>query len=63
MRLTVLACLAIIGCARVAAAEQTRAVYMDPAVPLETRVRDLVLRMTLEEKAAEMMNTTPGVPT
>ncbi len=62
MRLTVLACLAIIGCARVAAAEQTRAVYMDPAVPLETRVRDLVLRMTLEEKAAEMMNTTPGVP-
>jgi len=25
-------------------------------------VRDLVSRMTIEEKAAEMMNTTPGVP-
>ncbi|HVU34623.1 MAG TPA: glycoside hydrolase family 3 C-terminal domain-containing protein [Opitutaceae bacterium] len=36
--------------------------YLDPSQPIETRVHDLVSRMTLDEKAAEMMNTTPGVP-
>ena len=36
--------------------------YLDPAQPLEKRVQDLVSRMTLDEKAAAMMNTTPGVP-
>jgi beta-glucosidase len=36
--------------------------YLDPAQPQEARIRDLVSRMTLEEKAAMMQNTTPGVP-
>ena len=39
-----------------------RPLYLDPAQPLETRVRDLVSRMTLDEKADAMRNTTPGVP-
>lgn len=43
-------------------AESSVPAYLDPSKPIETRVRDLVSRMTLEEKAAEMMNTTPGVP-
>jgi beta-glucosidase len=36
--------------------------YRDPRLPVEARVRDLVSRLTLEEKAAEMMNASPGVP-
>ncbi|HTZ21426.1 MAG TPA: glycoside hydrolase family 3 C-terminal domain-containing protein [Opitutaceae bacterium] len=48
--------------AATAAAPTSRLPYLDPDLPVETRVRDLVSRMTLEEKAAEMMNTTPGVP-
>ena len=36
--------------------------YLDPAVPLETRVQDLVSRLTLPEKASLLKNTTPGVP-
>src|SRR5208282_3150839 len=36
--------------------------YLDPTLPVDTRARDLVSRMTLEEKASMMENTTPGVP-
>src|SRR5436853_4566114 len=36
--------------------------YRDPALPVETRVQDLVSRLTLEEKASLLKNTTPGVP-
>lgn len=46
----------------IAAAAESRPLYQDPDQPIELRVRDLVSRLTLDEKAAEMMNTTPGVP-
>src|SRR3954469_5302139 len=36
--------------------------YRDPTQPIETRVQDLVARLTLEEKASLLKNTTPGVP-
>ncbi len=36
--------------------------YLDPVQPQEARIHDLVARLTLEEKAALMSNTTPGVP-
>ena len=39
-----------------------RPLYLDPAQPQETRIRDLIARMTLEEKASMMENATPGVP-
>lgn len=35
--------------------------FRDPKLPLEERVRDLVSRLTLEEKAAQMQNLTPAV--
>jgi beta-glucosidase len=35
--------------------------YRDPAQPMEARVQDLVSRLTLEEKATLLKNTTPGV--
>src|SRR5829696_6908847 len=39
-----------------------RAPYLDPSLPLERRVDDLVSRMTLEEKVSQMMNAAPAVP-
>ena len=38
------------------------AAYLDPNVPLEQRVNDLVSRMTLEEKVSEMQDVAPGIP-
>ncbi len=43
-------------------AEEPRPRYLDPAQPQEARIRDLIARMTLEEKASMMENSTPGVP-
>lgn len=36
--------------------------WKDPAQPLEVRVKDLVSRMSLAEKAAQMHNTAPAIP-
>ena len=36
--------------------------YLNPALPLERRVDDLVSRMTLEEKVSQMMNVAPAIP-
>ena len=35
--------------------------YKNPNLPIETRVNDLVSRLTLEEKVAQMMNATPAI--
>ncbi|HRG92076.1 MAG TPA: glycoside hydrolase family 3 N-terminal domain-containing protein, partial [Chitinophagaceae bacterium] len=34
----------------------------NPSVPFETRVNDVVSRLTLEEKVAQMLNATPAIP-
>jgi len=36
--------------------------YLNPDLPIAARVDDLISRMTLEEKASQMMNTAPGIP-
>jgi len=36
--------------------------WRDPAVPIERRVDDLIGRMTLAEKAAQMQNAAPAIP-
>jgi beta-glucosidase len=36
-------------------------VYKDPKAPMEKRVDDLVSRLTLEEKAAQLMNNAPAI--
>jgi len=36
--------------------------YKDPSAPLTARVADLVGRMTIEEKAAQMQNSAPAIP-
>ena len=40
----------------------TAQLYKDPSAPVSTRVADLVGRMTIEEKAAQMQNTAPAIP-
>lgn len=37
-------------------------VYLDTALSFEQRARDLVSRMTLEEKAAQLINDAPAIP-
>jgi len=41
---------------------QAAAIYMDAARPLAERVRDLVSRMTLEEKVSQLMNSAAAIP-
>ena len=36
--------------------------FMDPALPVEARVEDLVSRLTLAEKVSQMLSTAPGIP-
>ncbi|MBC3765986.1 beta-glucosidase [Neptunicella marina] len=36
--------------------------YLNPNLPLEHRVDDLLARMTLEEKVSQMMNQSPAIP-
>ena len=40
----------------------TSAPYLNPKLPLDQRVNDLVSRMTLEEKVSQMMNAAPAIP-
>ena len=35
--------------------------YLNPALPLETRIQDLLGKMTLEEKASQINNTSPAI--
>jgi beta-glucosidase len=36
--------------------------YLDPSLPVEQRVSDLVSRMTLQEKASQMQDVAPAIP-
>ena len=36
--------------------------YLDPSLPAEQRAADLVHRMTLEEKASQLLNQARGIP-
>jgi beta-glucosidase len=40
----------------------TTPAYLDPSLPLDRRVNDLVSRMTLEEKVAQMQDVAPAIP-
>jgi beta-glucosidase len=43
-------------------AQEARLPYQDPSVPIDARVDDLVGRMTLEEKASQLVNHTRAIP-
>src|SRR5437016_10482536 len=42
--------------------EPARAAYLDPSLPLEQRVNDLVSRLTLEEKVSQMQDVAAAIP-
>jgi beta-glucosidase len=44
------------------AAQTGRALYLDPSQPVEARVDDLIRRMTLEQKAQQLVNQARAVP-
>ncbi len=37
-------------------------IYQDPSKPIDDRVKDLVSRLTLDEKVHQMMNAAPAIP-
>jgi beta-glucosidase len=53
---------AIIVCQGQTSGETSVPPYRDPRQPLETRVNDLVSRMTLEEKASQLVNQARAIP-
>jgi beta-glucosidase len=55
-RLAAVLLLLLAGCSR------DKELYKNPDAPLEQRVADLVSRMTLEEKVAQMSNDAPAIP-
>lgn len=71
LRFTVAAILILIGASRLAAqsassppveAAAPRPPYLDPDLPVDQRVNDLVSRMTLEEKISQMQDAAPAIP-
>lgn len=59
---TLFATLLLACSAGVVFAQPTTYPFQNPKLPIEQRVKDLVGRMTLEEKVAQMMYTTPAIP-
>ena len=53
--LTLLPCLAL-------AQDSVRYPFLDPSLPLDRRVNDLVSRMTVEEKVDQMQYQAPAIP-
>jgi beta-glucosidase len=50
------------GCFAQATAGQASAPYLNPAVPIQQRVDELVSKMTLEEKVSQMQNHAAAIP-
>jgi beta-glucosidase len=54
--------LALSAVASLACAQNTRPAYLDPSLPAEQRAADLVHRMTLPEKATQLVNQARAIP-
>jgi beta-glucosidase len=54
--------LALAGAASGAAAQEAKPAYLDPSLPAVERAKDLVSRMTLEEKASQLVNQARAIP-
>ena len=60
--ISLLAVLLILATSNSLAQNQTKPLYLDPSQPVEARVNDLVHRMTLEEKATQLVNQARAIP-
>jgi beta-glucosidase len=54
--------MALSAVAWMAGAQDTRPAYLDPSLPAEQRAADLVHRMTLPEKATQLVNQARAIP-
>ena len=54
--------LALSAAAYLAGAQDTKPAYLDPSLPAEQRAADLVHRMTLPEKATQLVNQARAIP-
>jgi beta-glucosidase len=52
----------VLSLAHSAAQTTSNAVYLDPSQPINVRVDDLISRMTLEEKATQLVNQARAIP-
>jgi beta-glucosidase len=52
----------VLNSAAQTAASSTTAPYLNPTLPIDQRVDDLVSRMTLEEKASQLVNQARAIP-
>jgi beta-glucosidase len=62
---SVLACAvlgAVLPCSGAVAPGEERPLWKDPSACVEARIRDLIGRMTLEEKAAQLLDSAPAIP-
>ncbi len=62
--LTVVLCLIVVGSPATTqeSKRDSGAPYLNPELPLDQRVDDLISRLTLEEKVSQMMNAAPAIP-
>src|SRR3954464_3299668 len=60
--LLILAVVLLLTFAAVSQESSANAPYMNPALPVEQRVNDLIGRMTLEEKVAQMRDHATAIP-
>src|ERR1700684_2099846 len=54
--------IALVACGFVSRVHAQQEAYLNPQLPVDVRVNDLISRMTLEEKVYQMMNSTPAIP-
>jgi len=54
--------LALLAVSSLLAAGEPTAPYLDPSRSVEERVGDLVSRMTLQERAAQLQDQAPAIP-
>src|SRR6202000_3333362 len=54
--------LTTIACFIVSQADGQNDAWLNPALPVDTRVHDLISRLTPEEMIYQMMNNTPAIP-
>src|ERR1039457_7099547 len=62
MKSYLLSLLLIASCTFSVAQAPSRPAYLEPSKPIEQRVADLIGRLTLEEKAAQLNHLNTGVP-
>jgi beta-glucosidase len=49
-------------CACLINVAKAQSIYLDPSKPIDERVKDLVSKLTLDEKVHQMMNSSPAIP-